>query len=92
MTHKLEYKQIIKHASMTVPYDVKLLDNKVFVLSYRDNPCLHMFSQSGEKLRSFITRGKQGNEQVKLGYYFCFDKQQNILISDLSDNSLKYSL
>ena len=89
MTRKLKYQKSIEHASMEVPYDVKLLDNKVFVLSWRDNPCLHVFSQSGEKLRSFITCGTLGNEQVKEGYFFCFDKQQNILISDFSDNSIK---
>ena len=89
MTRKLEFLKTIKHASMTVPYDVKLLDNKVFVLSYSDNPCLHVFSQSGEKLRSFITCDTRGNKQVKLGYFFCFDKQQNILISDYSDISIK---
>ena len=89
LTHKLKFQLSISHASMTVPYDVKLLDNKVFVLSCNDNPCLHVFSQSGEKLRSLITRGTQGNEQVKEGYFFCFDKQQNILISDYWDNSIK---
>ena len=84
MTRKLKFQQTIEHTSMTEPYDVKLLDNKVFVLSC-DNPCLHMFSQTGEILRSFITCG----EQVKRGYFFCFDKQQNILISDYFDNSIK---
>ena len=87
MTQELEYKQTIQHASMTEPYDVKLLDNKVFVLSFSDNPCLHVFSQSGEKLRSFITHGI--NEQVKRVYSLCFDKQQNILISDFVDSSIK---
>ena len=85
MTQKLKFEQTIEHASMTVPYDVKLLDNKVFVLSCSDSPCLHVFSQSGEKLRSFITCDKQ----VKFGYSFCFDKLQNILISDYVDNSIK---
>ena len=80
MTQNLEFQKTIKHTSMTLPYDVNLLDNKVFVLSCRDNPCLHVLSQSGEKIRSFITRGKQGNEQVKIGFYFCFDKQQNIWV------------
>ena len=89
LTYKLEFKRSISHASMSVPNDIKVLDNKVFVLSSIDNPCLHVFSQSGEKLRSFIARGEQGNDQVKKGYFFCFDKQQNILISDYSDNSIK---
>ena len=89
LTHKLKFQLSISHASMTQPYDVKLLGNKVFVLSCRDNPCLHVFSQSGEKLRSLITCGTQGNEQVRRGYFFCFDKQQNILISDYKDYSIK---
>ena len=89
MTNSLKFQQTIKHASMTLPCDVKLLDNKVFVLSSSDNPCLHVFSQSGEKLRSFITRGAQRNKQIKQGYYFCLDKQQNILISDYGDSSIK---
>ena len=89
MTKKLKYKQTIEHASMTRPCDVKLLDNKVFVLSCSDSPCLHVFSQTGEKLRSFITRSEQGDKQVKGGHSLCFDKQQNILISDWADNSIK---
>ena len=89
MTNSLEFQQLIKHASMTRPCDVKLVDNKVFVLSSSDSPCLHVFSRSGEKLRSFITRGARGNEQVKRGYFFCLDKQQNILISDWADSSIK---
>ena len=89
MTDKLKYQRSISHASMTEPYDVRILDNKVFVLSRRDNPCLHVFSQSGEKLRSLITRGTEGNEQIKSGYSFCFDRQRNILISDLRDNRIK---
>ena len=74
---------------MTEPCDFRILDNKVFVLSMRDNPCLHVFSQSGEKLRSLITRGTETNKQIKSGYSFCFDRQRNILISDYSTNSIK---
>ena len=89
MTNELELIQSVSHVSVTQPFDVKLLDTELYVLSYKDNPCLHVLSQSGEKLRSFITCGKLGNKQVKKGYFFCFDQQQNILISDFSDNSIK---
>ena len=89
MTDKLKYQRSISHASLSQPYDVKIMDNKVFVLSRRDNPCLHVFSQSGEKLRSLITRGTEGNKQIKSGYSFCFDRQRNILISDFGDNRIK---
>ena len=89
LTNKLQCQRSISHASMTEPYDVRILDNKVFVLSMRDNPCLHVFSQSGEKLRSLMTRGTEGNEQIKSGYSFCFDRHRNILISDFGDNCIK---
>ena len=89
LTHTLEFKQSISHESMTQPCDVKLLDNKAFVLSISDSPCLHVFSQSGEKLRSLITCGTEGNEQVKRGLFFCFDKHHEILVSDYGENSIK---
>ena len=89
MNSKLKYKQSIQHSTMTVPSEVKLLEDKVFVLSYMDNPCLHVFSKAGNKIRSFITCGKKGNEQVRQRYHFCFDKQNNILISDFSDVCIK---
>ena len=89
MSDKLEFQQSISHASMRQPFDVKLLYDEVFVLSYEDNPCLHVFSLSGEKLRSFISRGRLGNRQLKNVHFFCFDKKQNILISDYTDGSIK---
>ena len=89
MDSKLKYKQSIQHSTMTGLKDVKLLEDKVFVLSYMDNPCLHVFSKAGDKIRSFIPCGKKGNKQVRQGYYFCFDKQNNILISDYSDACIK---
>ena len=89
MSDKLKYQRSISHASMTEPCDVRILDNKVFVLSMRDNPCLHEFSQSGEKLRSLITCGTESNKQIKSGYSFCFDRHRNILISDFGDNCIK---
>ena len=39
MTQKLKFQKTIEHASMTRPRDVKLLDNKLFVLSWSDSPC-----------------------------------------------------
>ena len=89
LTNKLQYQRSISHASMTEPHDIKILDNKVFVLSRRDNPCLHVFSESGEKLRSLITCGTEGNKQIRDAYSFCFDRQRNILISDFGDNRIK---
>ena len=89
MNNILNYKQSIQHSTMTGPMDIKLLEDKVFVLSWKDNPCLHVFSKAGDKLCSFITCSKDSNEQVRQGYYFCFDKQNNILISDYCEACIK---
>ncbi|KAI6660349.1 PEP-CTERM domain protein [Oopsacas minuta] len=89
MNAKLKHQHYITHHTMTKPLDVKLLDGSLYVLSITDNPCLHVFSTAGEKLRSFITRSDQGNAQVKVAHTFCFDKKQNILIGDYSDRNIK---
>ncbi|KAI6647966.1 hypothetical protein LOD99_8294 [Oopsacas minuta] len=74
---------------MTRPYDVKLLDDKVYILSCKDNPCLHLFNLTGEKLRSYISCSEQGNEQVMQCHSFCFDKKQNIIMGDCRANNIK---
>ncbi|KAI6650770.1 NHL repeat containing protein [Oopsacas minuta] len=89
MNPKLKHQHYITHHTMTNPRDVKLLDGSLYVLSITDNPCLHVFSPAGEKLRSFITCSKQGNAQVKGPFTFCFDKKQNILIGDDVDRNIK---
>ena len=80
---KLRYKHSIKHSTMTEPLDVKTLNDEVYVLSLKDNPCLHVFHKSGNKVRSFITRGKGSHIKEGSGHSFCFDKQKNILICNL---------
>ncbi|KAI6652699.1 hypothetical protein LOD99_4482 [Oopsacas minuta] len=55
MDANLKHQKFITHDTMTAPQDVKLLDDSIYVLSSKDNHCLHVFSPAGEKLRSFIT-------------------------------------
>ena len=64
LTDELKFRKSISHDSMRHPHDVKLHDNKIFVLSSSDNPCLHVFSQFGDKLSSMLTQSFKGNEQV----------------------------
>ena len=82
MDCELRFKHSIQHSTMTKPLEVKTLNDEVYVLSYINNPCLHVFHKSGNKLRSFITRGKGSDFQVETGFCFCLDKQSNILIGD----------
>ena len=82
MNTDLRHKRYIKHRTMTRPNDVKVNNNKLYVLSTQDSPCLHVFSLTGEKISSLITRDVKGNAQVIGCYSFCFDKKQNILMSE----------
>ena len=89
MSTELKRKNFIAHLTMTHPYDVKVNNNKVYVLSDTDSPCLHVFSLTGEKIRSLITCDKDGNAQVRECHSFCFDKKQNILMTDYRACNIK---
>ena len=86
---ELKFKHSIKHDDMTTPKDIKILKDKLYVLSWSDNPCLHVFRKNGEKIRSLIPCGLEDNDEVRQGHYFCFDQQNNILISDYLSGAIK---
>ena len=73
----LDYQRHISHHSMTRPCDMKLTPKEVYVLSFEDSPCLHVFSYDGDKLRSLLTEA-----QVYQSYLFCLDAKENIIICD----------
>ena len=89
MDCELRLKHSIQHSTMTKPCDVKTLNDEVYVLSSQDNPCLHVFHKSGDKLRSFITRGKGSSYQIEKGYCFCLDKENNIFIGEYTAKRIK---
>ena len=68
------------------PRDIKLTAGEVYVLCL-DNPCLHVFSHAGERLRSLFSGGYQ--LQVNYPRYFCLDAAENIIISDYSTHRIK---
>ena len=68
------------------PHDIKLTTDEVYVLCY-NNPCVHVFSHAGERLRSLVSRGYQ--MQVYDPDFFCLDKAENIIISDDSSHRIK---
>ena len=88
LSANLDFQGSIKHQTMTRPVDVKFSNNEIFVLSCVDNPCIHVFSFSGEKSRSLVTRGGIGM-QVKRPYFFCLDGQNNIVISNYLGHNIK---
>ena len=77
----LKYKSHISHYSMTRPCDVKLTPVSVYVLSSEDSPCVHVFSYTGEKIRSLITSRSIGT-QVVSPICFCLDADENLIICD----------
>ena len=89
MDTDLKHQRYIKHPTMTYPTDVKVNNNKVYVLSDTDSQCLHVFSLTGEKIRSLITLDVWGNAQVDQCCSFCLDKKQNILMGDYTAGNIK---
>ena len=89
MDTDLNLKRYITHQTMTRPTIVKVNNNKLYILSDQDSPCLHIFSLTGEKMRSLITRDIKGNAQVRKCLSFCLDKNQNILMSDKQAGNIK---
>ena len=63
------------------PLDIKLTADEVYVLC-NTNPCVHVFSLAGERLRSLLSLGHQ--MQVTNPLFFCLDATENIPTSDLS--------
>ena len=84
----LAFQGTLRHPTMTRPVDVKFSNNEIFVLSHNDNPCIHVFSLSGEKSRSLVTKSGIGI-QVSGAFFFCLDKHNNIVISDYSADTIK---
>ena len=67
------------------PRDVKLSKEYIYVLD-KSNPCLHLFNYNHMLQKSVISRGK-GMEVINPWFFFV-DQTENILISDLSSNSI----
>ena len=89
MSTGLQHSNYITHQTMTSPRDVRVNNNNLYVLSDTDSPCLHVFSLTGEKIRSLITRDTNGNAQVRICYSFCLDKKLNILMADNGAHNIK---
>ena len=87
LTTNLEFQESLPHPSMFQPVDVKFTSNEIFVLSSEDNPCIHIFTLSGDKSRSLITCGN--GMQVDHALFFCLDGNDNIVISDIQAKCIK---
>ena len=82
----LLYPRNLTQQRIEYPLDIKLTADEVYVLCYV-NPCLHIFSYAGEKLRSLLSRGVQ--MQVNNPLFFYLDSAENIIISDWLSNRIQ---
>ena len=85
----LVFQGSIKHQTMTCPFDIKSASNQIFVLSCDDHPCLHILTNSGEKIRTIISRGDGLQTGWKGAFFFCLDAYCNIIISDCSAHKIQ---
>ena len=86
----LMFKDSLRHKSMTEPVDIKITEHEKFVLSCKDNPCIHVFSPSGIKTRSIVTSGVEREMQTIGAHFFCLDENnKNILVSDYFAHNVK---
>ena len=68
---------------LKTPRDVNINQNRVFVADNSDAQNVHIFSKAGDLLSSIISLGNK-TETI----FLCFDKFNNILISDGSANKI----
>ena len=87
LNSKLKFEMFFKHDSMTRPIDIKLTEKLMYVLSSVDNPCLHVFTLTGDKIRSILSRGE--SLQLIKPLFFCIDMNANIVVSDCDAHSIK---
>ena len=71
--------------TLEYPRDVKLSKEYIYVLD-ESNPCLHLFNYNHIVQKNVISRCK-GVEVIYPSFFFV-DQTENILISDLSSNSI----
>ena len=87
LSKNLAFQSTLQHETMTAPSDIKFSKDEIFVLSCRDDTCIHIFTLTGQLSRSIITNGV--GMQVARAYFFCLDGVNNIIISDYSDHKIK---
>ena len=87
LTSELKFRSIIKHESLSHPMDIKLRKELMYVLSNRHNPCFHIFTLNGDKIRSILSLGE--GLQLSNPMFFCLDPNANIVVSDNDNHSIQ---
>ena len=72
---------------MSLPYDVKVSRDCLFVLCPYNNPCILVLTLEGDMLHSLITCGE--GMDVLQPWFFCLDPLNNFVLSDYKSNSIR---
>ena len=83
----LNHIRSITHESMSLPCDVKVSRDCIYVLCTITNPCMLVFTLEGDMLHSLITCGEEMD--VYWPYFFCLDSLNNFVISDYECHSIR---
>ena len=83
----LNHLRNIIHPSLSLPFDVKVSRDRLYVLCRDNNPCMHVLTIEGDKLHSLITCGE--GMDVLRSKFFCFDSLNNFVLSDQSSHSIR---
>ena len=86
LNSSLQHIRTLTQERINRPADIKLTADTVYVLCW-ESPCVRVFSQAGEMIRSVVSRGQQ--MQVIDPNYFCMDSYENIIISDSRARDIK---
>ena len=83
----LNHLRNITHHSMSLPYDVKVLQDRLYVLCPHKNRCMLVLTLDGDKINSLVTCGEEGD--VLDPRFFCLDPFNNFLLSDHGSHSIR---
>ena len=83
----LNHLRNITHQSISRPYDVKILRDRLYVLCLFSNPCMHVLTLEGDKLHSLIPSGI--GTDVLIPRFFCLDSLKNFVITDKGTQSIR---
>ena len=84
LNSELKFVGEIGKGKLKYPRDVKINNNNIFVADNNEINNIHIFTKTGDIIRSFIKLEK-GNGLI----YLCFDLYNNIIVSDYWSNSIQ---
>ena len=86
LVYKFSFQNSLRHQTMSEPVYVKFTNDEMFVISHEDNSCIHVYTLSGEKFRSLVTRGGIGIQDRDV-YFFCLEAHNTVGQSSEQDGT-----